>query len=735
MNWLGKLWDRVGGRKLTSLSALINQWSGGRLGLGAGYTSYVNEGYKKNPIVFSATRIIGRAASQVPWIVNRQLTNGDLEEVTSGHVLNRLVTFPNSKQSMSKLIEDTLTYLCVSGHGYLLRLVGGGEPRFIQTLRPDIVSYQKENDPDSGWKVEQSKGPPALFPPEDILQLKFLDPATDLKGLSPIEVASLTIDQANHSRTWNNNLLRRDSRPSGILRSKVWVDKADSDKIIQSFVDKYGGASGAGLPPFLKGDIEWQPTMMSPADMDWLQGQRLADRLTGLVFGVPSQIMGDKDAAIYANYAEARKSLYEETIIPLLSWIADELNRWTVIPFFPEMRVAINTDDITALQEDKEKSWKRTGEADWISINEKRASVGYEELKGPAGELIVLRNGVVLEPGGQILVPSSLIPLKQALMEPEEQPTGGGPQPAETDVDEPEDDEAETDEPKFFNVRTRGQKISHWKMIDHDRERLVGSTTSMVSKQFSKQKLAVVRIFEEASVVENAYDQSSRWLDEHVKDWFSIYERIYSVVGSHFVGMTMDDLPKNAILADLFLKVEDEGSDGGRSPFSGLKPNKQGVIDIWTREVRRFIRAQSATKITGINQTTKKLIRSSIEKGIGEGESITRISQWIDKILGSGKGGISYRAERIARTEVIGASNQGSHFGAKATGLRLNKEWITTIDGRERDTHKTANGKKVEMDEAFTVGGSKLLFPGDTSLGAASKEIINCRCVVGYHPA
>jgi len=33
------------------------------------------------------------------------------------------------------------------------------------------------------------------------------------------------------------------------------------------------------------------------------------------------------------------------------------------------------------------------------------------------------------------------------------------------------------------------------------------------------------------------------------------------------------------------------------------------------------------------------------------------------------------------------------------------------------------------MNEPYLVGGSKMMFPSDTSLGARAKEVVNCRCV------
>lgn len=64
--------------------------------------------------------------------------------------------------------------------------------------------------------------------------------------------------------------------------------------------------------------------------------------------------------------------------------------------------------------------------------------------------------------------------------------------------------------------------------------------------------------------------------------------------------------------------------------------------------------------------------------------------------------------------------------------LRVRKTWITLADSRVRESHRAVNGRSVLLNEPFIVGGARLMFPGDTSLGAPIREIINCRCSALY---
>ncbi|MCH7909721.1 MAG: hypothetical protein IIB38_08905 [Candidatus Hydrogenedentes bacterium] len=125
-----------------------------------------------------------------------------------------------------------------------------------------------------------------------------------------------------------------------------------------------------------------------------------------------------------------------------------------------------------------------------------------------------------------------------------------------------------------------------------------------------------------------------------------------------------------------------------------------------------------------IDRNAGRLLEQAAADGLGVAEAARNLrKEW---------GEISrFRAERIARTEIIAASNFGTMEGAKATGLKMKKKWLTTPpDGRVRGSHGTVNGQKRSLDKPFNVGGSSLMHPGDFTLGADPDEIVNCRCTI-----
>jgi hypothetical protein len=96
------------------------------------------------------------------------------------------------------------------------------------------------------------------------------------------------------------------------------------------------------------------------------------------------------------------------------------------------------------------------------------------------------------------------------------------------------------------------------------------------------------------------------------------------------------------------------------------------------------------------------------------------------------KAGWEWKAERIARTEAIGALNGGTYaaalFNEAETGETFWKEWLATTDERTRPSHRHADGQIRPLRESFNVGHADLAFPGDPT--GPAEEVINCRCTL-----
>jgi SPP1 gp7 family putative phage head morphogenesis protein len=121
----------------------------------------------------------------------------------------------------------------------------------------------------------------------------------------------------------------------------------------------------------------------------------------------------------------------------------------------------------------------------------------------------------------------------------------------------------------------------------------------------------------------------------------------------------------------------------------------------------------------------KKQITSTVTSGILQGKSIKGLADDLQTRIPTMN---RDSAIRTARTAVTGAQNAGridSYTAAQKMGIKLQKEWLATLDGRTRHSHAMLDGEKVETDEKFSNG---CRFPGDPQ--GRPEEIYNCRCTL-----
>lgn len=120
----------------------------------------------------------------------------------------------------------------------------------------------------------------------------------------------------------------------------------------------------------------------------------------------------------------------------------------------------------------------------------------------------------------------------------------------------------------------------------------------------------------------------------------------------------------------------------------------------------------------------RRLIANQITQGVLLGESIPKIAKRIQDVAGSNRAA----AVRLARTSTTAAENAGrvdSYKRAKRLGIKVQQEWMATLDGRTRSSHRKLDREKVEVGEKFSNG---CRYPGDPE--APYAETCNCRCTL-----
>jgi len=140
-----------------------------------------------------------------------------------------------------------------------------------------------------------------------------------------------------------------------------------------------------------------------------------------------------------------------------------------------------------------------------------------------------------------------------------------------------------------------------------------------------------------------------------------------------------------------------------------------------------------SANVKNVTDYTRELIRKEIEQGLEKNLTKEQIARNITRVT---DGTIAkMRALRISRTETTHANSKSTEILSNSIPFEQVKIWIPRIDGRERPEHGAMlNKKPIIKKEPFIVGGERMMYPADPSLGASAGNIISCRCSVHYIP-
>lgn len=91
---------------------------------------------------------------------------------------------------------------------------------------------------------------------------------------------------------------------------------------------------------------------------------------------------------------------------------------------------------------------------------------------------------------------------------------------------------------------------------------------------------------------------------------------------------------------------------------------------------------------------------------------------------------------KFVEYEVVETGRTRIEVPGRTTPVTGFKDWYAVLDGKTRPTHVEADRtqRNIPVDQPYKVGKSFMMFPGDRSMGATAKEIINCRCITIYKP-
>ena len=388
----------LGKKQIPQQAVIVNMQGAQATWMDQDGRTLADEGYQRNAPTFRCINLISKSLANIEI----QAFIGD-EEVPD-HDIIKLLLRPNPLEGGTSFFYSVSAYNRIIGNSFVEAIRdGGGTPRELRVWTPyemkvlrrsDTylpVGYQwKDGKVTRMWDVDFVTGE------SDILHWKTFNPFSQIWGMSPMLAAAYSIDQYNSSSEWNQALLQNGASPDGMLVSKGKLTDAQYDKLRKELEDVLAGPKNAKRPFIADGDLKWEQIALTPKEMDWLNGRISNATDVAMVYGVPTQLLGLKGAQTFANFEQARLSLYQDTVIPLTEDLISEFNNWLVPMYKTEgLHLRLNKKRIPALQEVESKTMLTVDQITFLTINEKRKAAGFEPIDVEGADDIWLPSGLL----------------------------------------------------------------------------------------------------------------------------------------------------------------------------------------------------------------------------------------------------------------------------------------------------------------------------------------------------
>jgi HK97 family phage portal protein len=348
-------------------------------------------------------------------------------EAVVEHPFIDLMKNVNPFMNESDLKELTSLYLDLTGEAYWYVLKGAlGQPVELwpipstyikpipgKALKEWIAGYEYQR----GAKSE-------ILSVDEVIYFSCPNPANQFQGMSVVRGICDAVYVNSKINDYVESIFENKARPGGIFTSESGMSSPEHKRATEELKEKYAGAGKAGKSMLLPPGIQFLPDSLSPDEMAYIEGKKITREEIAAAFNTPISLWDQ--SAIRANVEGAQYFHARYGLLPRLRKIEEKLNE-KLLPMFDDTGRLFCAFENPVPEDRAYVLAKRTADLNGgvSTINEERSEDGKEPIDG----------------GDEPLVSSLLVPLSQAVAEPEPIPPqlvpGLNPEGDETNPNKP----------------------------------------------------------------------------------------------------------------------------------------------------------------------------------------------------------------------------------------------------------------------------------------------------------
>lgn len=375
--------------------------------------TYINKGYRYNSTIYSIINLITKASTTIPFQIYEIGSQNDLKRykaLTSGDFnpqaihnakliqknsmvelehteLHELLERPNPAQSYNTWLSEIIAFGNLTGNRYIWGISpesgsNAGKYKELYVLPSqsmEIVSGGIFN-PVKEYTLEYNGT--IRINADEVCHIKDFNPYYDgtgshLYGMSPMKAGLRSLDANNEALTTGVRYLQNQTARGVLMSDEGDINEVQAKQLKEKFRQQYQGSNNAGDVVLSSKKLSWINFGLNASDLSLLEQYNASIKDLCNIYNVPVQLLNNTDTSTYNNMKEAKKSLYQNAVIPEMLKIRDELNRWLIPQFGNNLYLDFDFTVIPELQEEMDKVVDQMSKAWWITPNEKRSAMSF----------------------------------------------------------------------------------------------------------------------------------------------------------------------------------------------------------------------------------------------------------------------------------------------------------------------------------------------------------------------
>lgn len=391
--------------------------------------TYINTGYKQLPNVYSIISRILAKSTIVPagffevkdeakyqnyrariknlkspgdYAKAMKYKSESLEKVENSDA-EKLLLNPNNYQSYQQFNNEIDGYKLLTGNSiiYKLALSEGKLPKGLHAIPSPFVEMLVEGnafDPEFSYKIGYLQNP---IPGEDIIHMKYWNPVTGYSnqsnqywGQSPLQAARTLLGRYMDADI-TQGFMFKNQGPGGLLSGESGDLTQEQAQMVQDrFKQQHTGTHKANDIIVTPSKMSWTSIGLSPVDLNIKEGkEEILSELCN-IYKMPIALFTALNSTDN-NMSHARRAEITDAVIPLVEARKEMYQSRLIDQYGLNLKIEYDYSIFSEMQEDFAVQAETLEKLDVLTLNEKRAYIGYDKMTDPLMEKVYLDAGKV----------------------------------------------------------------------------------------------------------------------------------------------------------------------------------------------------------------------------------------------------------------------------------------------------------------------------------------------------